>query len=102
MSLLLYEKAAENGQEGHDQRKDKDQSIAPRLIKYQPPQIGPEAACKVVSRNDKPCKKTNMGQAIKSSEKRGSEGASHKSGEPKDKSKNIESKEALVSEDQKK
>ena len=67
MSLLLYEKAAENGQKGHDQRKEKDQSIAPRLIKYQTPQISPEAASKVVNRNDKTCKKTNMGQAIKPS-----------------------------------
>src|SRR4030043_1433178 len=102
MSFLLYEKATENGHQGHDQRKEKDQSIASCFIKDQAPQISPEAPRKVVNRNDKTCKKTNMGQTVKLSQKSGGEWGRNKRGEAESESKNIERKEALVFKDQKK
>jgi hypothetical protein len=37
MPFLLYEKATENGHQGHDQRKEKDQLIASCFIKDQAP-----------------------------------------------------------------
>jgi hypothetical protein len=67
MPFLLYEKATENGHKSHDQRKEKDQLIASCFIKDQASQISPEATRKVVNRNDKTCKKTNMGQTVKPS-----------------------------------
>ena len=102
MSLLLYEKAAENGQKGHDQRKEKDQSVASCFIKDQASQISPEATRKVVNRNDKTCKKTNMRHTIQPSHKSGGKGTRYEGSEAEGKSKNIERKGALVSQNQKK
>ena len=102
MSLLLYEEGTENGQKGHDQRKEKDQSVAPCFIKDQAPQISPEATRKVVNSNDKTCKKTNMGKPVKPSQKSGGERGRNKRGETESESKNIERKEPLVFQDHKK
>ena len=102
MPFLLYEKGAENGHKSHDQRKEKNQLITSCFIKDQAPQISPEAARKMVNRNDKTCKNTNMGHTIQPSHKSRGKGTRNEGCETEGKGKNIERKGALVFQNQKK